>query len=318
MAERDLVGRAPNSGGESKPAAVDVAVRREVGLESKALPTLDALPRPLRNAKFMCGALGILIVTVVAIFGTWLSPHDPLTITPELRLANPSWSHPFGADELGRDLMARVFQGARVSMLVGVLSIAFAVTAGTALGIAAGYFGGLFDDLIMRVMDVIFAFPTILLALTIVAVLGAGITNVIIAISIVSTPGFTRIARGSTLAVKSELYLQAAIAMGSGHLRIMTATILPNIMAPLIVVASLALPGAIIAEAGLSFLGLGHPLPNATWGQLLNSSRDNMAAAPWLVIAPGASLMITVMAFSLFGDAVRDLVDPRLRVGARR
>jgi peptide/nickel transport system permease protein len=276
------------------------------------------LPRPLRNAKFVTGALGISIVTIVAIFGTRLSPNDPLKITPELRLANPSWAHPFGADELGRDLMARVFQGARVSMLVGVLSVAFAVTAGTTLGITAGYFGGFIDDLIMRVMDVIFAFPTILLALTIVAVLGAGITNIIIAISIVSTPAFTRIARGSTLAVKSELYLQAAIAMGAGHFRIMTATILPNITAPLIVVASLALPGAILAEAGLSFLGLGHPLPNATWGQLLNSSRDNMGAAPWLVIAPGASLMMTVMAFSLFGDAVRDIADPRLRAEARR
>ena len=259
-----------------------------------------------------------MIVTIVAIFGPWLSPNDPILITPALRLASPTWAHPFGADELGRDLMARVFQGARVSMLVGVLSVSVSVTAGTALGIVAGYFGGVTDDLIMRVMDVIFAFPTILLALTIVAVLGASLTNVIIAISVVSTPGFTRIARGSTLSVKSELYLEAATAMGAGSLRVMRSTILPNIMAPLIVVASLALPGAIIAEAGLSFLGLGHPLPNATWGQLLNGSRDNMGAAPWLVIAPGAALMMTVMAFSLFGDAVRDLVDPHLRGQSKR
>lgn len=281
-------------------------------------PMRMKLPSPLRNAKFVTGGIGIVIVTIVAIFGPWLSPNDPILITPALRLASPTWAHPFGADELGRDLMARVFQGARVSMLVGVLSVSVSVTAGTALGIVAGYFGGVTDDLIMRVMDVIFAFPTILLALTIVAVLGASLTNVIIAISVVSTPGFTRIARGSTLSVKSELYLEAATAMGAGSLRVMRSTILPNIMAPLIVVASLALPGAIIAEAGLSFLGLGHPLPNATWGQLLNGSRDNMGTAPWLVIAPGAALMMTVMAFSLFGDAVRDLVDPHLRGQSKR
>jgi peptide/nickel transport system permease protein len=264
-----------------------------------------------RDMKLITGGAIILVIVAAAILAPLIAPHDPLELNNDDRLHSPSGKYLLGTDQLGRDTFSRVMFGARTSLMVGMISVGAALIIGTSLGILAGYYGGFIDDVVMRTADVIFAFPAIILALVIISILGASLVNVIIAITLFTTPGIARLARGLTLSAKEQLYVEAARAMGMNPLRIMRRAILPNIAPPLIVVATLQIPGAIIAEAGLSFLGLGTPPPAATWGSMLSRSRVFMQTAPWMTLAPGIAIMLVIIGFALFGDSLRDIFDPR-------
>ena len=262
------------------------------------------------------GTLGaaVCIVTVfMAIFADVLGRYDPFTISRD-RLLAPSSIHWFGTDDIGRDVYSRVVHGSRVSLAVSVVSIGVGTTFGYLVGIVSGYLGGKFDMLAQRVVDVMMAFPAILLALTLVAVMGAGLDKVIIAISVIRIPSAARVARGTVLSVRQNVYIDAARVIGASPIRIMVRHILPNVLAPFLIIATAALGAAILIEASLSYLGLGVPPPTPSWGrELANSAQAYGAVAPWLVIFPGAAIMLLVLAFNLFGDSLRDVWDPRLR-----
>jgi peptide/nickel transport system permease protein len=278
------------------------------------------LLRRMRRVRF--ATLGIAVVALVvflALFAGFLAPHDPIKPDLNRSLEPPGLAHLLGTDDLGRDILSRVIYGARISLLAGVVSVAIALVAGVGLGILSGYWGGWVDDAIMRLMDALLSFPAIVLALAIAAAIGAGLTNVMIAIGIVNTPTFARLARGQTLAVRELDFVGAARVLGAWDLRIMRVHLLPNIAAPLIVQTSLSIAFAILAEASLSFLGFGVKPPEPSWGSMVSMGRGYLQQAPWLVFGPGAAIFITVMGFNFVGDALRDALDPRLsRRFARR
>ena len=253
----------------------------------------------------------VAIAAIAAIAAPVIAPYPPDLPDYVNILAPPSAGHWFGTDELGRDVLARIIYGAQTSLFVGVLSVVVAALAGTVLGLLAGYFGHLVDALIMRVMDVIFAFPSILLALAISAVLGPSLTNAILAIAVVNLPVFARLTRAQTLVVRQLEFVEAKRALGFGTYNILLRTILPNILAPVIVQGSLLFASAIITESYLSFLGLGAQPPTATWGNMLRNAIGFMELAPWLAIFPGAAIFLTVLGCNLLGDGLRDRFDPR-------
>jgi peptide/nickel transport system permease protein len=263
------------------------------------------------------GALGIVIVTIyvlVALFGALgLTPYSPLEQHRIDRLQGPDRTYWMGTDILGRDVASRVIKGGTNSLYVVVFSVALASIAGTTIGVVSAYFGGFTDTLAMRVMDVFFAFPAILLALLVVTVLGSGLRNTVFAIALVYTPIFARVARGPVLFLKRTEFVEAANCLGMRHSRILLRHILPNTVAPIIVQVSLALSWALLTEAGLSFLGLGTPPPEPSWGQMLSESRSIAEIAPWLLFFPGMAIMLSVLGFNLLGDSLRDALDPRLR-----
>lgn len=265
----------------------------------------------VRLAKF---AMVVLLITVVAaIFAPLLAPHDPVKINPPNSLAAPSAKHWLGGDRLGRDQLSRLIFGARVSLIVGLSGVGMAVVAGIAVGTVAGYFGKWMDELLMRIMDALHAFPALVLALGLVAITGGAMVNVIIAIGITMTPGIARLIRSQVLSVKERDYVIASNAIGCSHARIIFYHLIPNSLAPVIVVASLGLGGAILLEASLSFLGLGVKPPTPTWGGMLRFAFETVERAPWLAFAPGAVIFLVVLAFNFMGDALRDTLDPRLR-----
>lgn len=260
------------------------------------------------------GLVVVLLLTVVAGLAPLLSPHDPNQPIFTHILSGPSPLFPMGTDELGRDILSRVIYGARISLWVGFLSVVFGVGIGTLLGSISGYFGGRVDTLIQRVMDSVMAIPFLVLALTIVAMLGSSLSHIILALAIAFTPSTNRVVRGATLSAKENAYVDAARTIGCGNLRVLFRHILPNIFAPIMVVATVYLGSAIIAEASLSFLGMGSPPPNASWGAILSSEgRQYLERAPWIAIFPGVAISIVVLAFNLLGDSLRDVLDPRLR-----
>ncbi|MBX3013080.1 MAG: ABC transporter permease [Caldilineaceae bacterium] len=261
------------------------------------------------------GALGGLIVVLVllmAIFASSVATHDPAAQEAK-RLLPPSIDHFMGTDELGRDVFSRVVFAARTSLYVGVLSVSLAIVLGVTAGVLAGYFGGKVDSVLVGIMDILFAFPTLVLAIVITGLLGPSLTNAMLAIGVVYSPTFARVARGSVLSVKNEAYIEAAHVVGGHQRHIILRHVLPNIMAPLVVMATLSLSLAILAEAGLSFLGLGTQPPDAAWGLMLSQGRKFMEISPGLAIFPGLAIMITVLAFNFLGDGLRDALDPRLR-----
>ena len=261
-------------------------------------------------------AIGLAIVmlyVILAATADLLPLRSPLQIVGANRMAGPSWSMPLGADTFGRDLLSRVVYGARLSLQVAVFSVALALVAGTTLGLIAGYAGGWFDQLIMRTMDVLFAFPTVLLALGVVAALGPNPANVVIAIAIVYTPIFARVVRGPVLAIKEREFVEAARALGARASRVITVHVLPNLMSVVIVQTSIALSWAVLTEASLSFLGLSAQPPAPSWGAMLNEGRQNLELGPHLAIFPGLAIMLAVLGFNLLGDGLRDVLDPRLR-----
>lgn len=268
--------------------------------------------RLFRRPAALAGGVVLLLVILTAIFAPLLAPYDPDAISANLRQA-PSISHPFGTDELGRDVLSRIIYGARVSLRVGLISIGIALVVGTMIGITAGYWGGWLDSFVMRLMDVMLAFPGFLLAIAIVAILGPSLFNVMIAVGIESIPIYARTARGSVLGMKEDEYMIGARAIGASHLRILSRYVLPNIIAPLIVLATIGVGFAILAAAGLSYLGLGAQPPTPEWGAMLSSARSFLRDSWWMATFPGVAIMIVVLALNLFGDGLRDVLDPRLR-----
>lgn len=272
--------------------------------------------RLLRNRSGLIGVVLIALFLMGAIAGALaISPYSPFEQHVKDRLQGPNVNYLLGTDEFGRDVFSRIVRGATNSLRIALLAVAMAGALGTLLGTLAGYVGGAVDNLIMRVMDLFFAFPAILLAMAIVAALGPGSNNTILAIAAVYTPIFARVARGPVLSVKETEFVTAARAVGARDGRILGRHILPNITAPLIVQLSLALSWAILTEAGLSFLGLGSQPPEPSWGSMLSEARLLLEMAPWMAIFPGLAIMLCVLGFNLLGDGLRDVLDPRLRSG---
>ncbi len=262
----------------------------------------------------MFGAGLVLLLVISAVFGPLLAPMDPNAMDFGARFASPSFQHWFGTDDFGRDILSRILYGARVSLQVAIIAVTLATVVGTTLGMIAGYSNNrIVDEIIMRSMDVLFAFPAILLAIAVLAALGKGVTNAMIAIGIVYIPIFARIARGEVLSVKEEEFVEVAHALGARPTRIMLIHILPNILSPIIVEISLSLSFAILAEAALSFFGLGVQPPDASWGRMLSEGRAYLQQSVWLGVFPGLAIMFTVMGFNFLGDGLRDSLDPHLR-----
>ncbi len=277
-------------------------------------PRRDNLLRTLgRQRLAVAGGTIVVLFALMALFGPFLAPYDPLDQDVPNRLAAPGWSHWMGTDEFGRDVFSRLLSGAGISFQVGVVSVGLSGIVGVVFGLIAGYFRGRADAGISLVMDVIFAFPTILLALSLVAVLGSSLTNVMLAIGIVNAPTFYRVVRGSVLSVRQSLYVEAAVSVGTPVATIMRRHIFPNITAPLIVHASLNFAAAVLAEAALSYLGLGNRPPSPSWGLMVSSAYGFLEQAPWATLFPGIAIALIVLGFNLLGDGLRDALDPRLR-----
>ena len=273
-----------------------------------------------RNPVTLVSSVVLVVVAVVTVAANWIVPYGVNDVDVPNALAPPSGSHWLGTDELGRDVLSRVLVATQASMRIAVVSVAFAVVVGVTVGLIAGYRGGWLDAVLMRIVDVMFAFPVLLLALAVVAILGPGVTTTILAIGIVYTPIFARVARASTLGVRTEPYVSVSRAMGAGDLYILRRHILPNIAGPLIVQTSLSLAFAILSEAALSFLGLGIQPPQPSLGRMIFDSQGFVTMAWWMAVFPGAAIFVIVLAFNLFGDGLRDVLDPKQRttIEARR
>jgi peptide/nickel transport system permease protein len=272
-----------------------------------------ALRRLLRRKGAVLGLAIIALFVAAAVLAPWIAPYDPTAQSWTMVRKPPSWLHWLGTDEVGRDTLSRVIFGARASLLAGVISVCLAVGIGVPLGLAAGYLGGLVDGLLSRLTDAMLACPYLILAIALAAFLGPSLGNAMIAIGIATTPIFVRLTRGQVMAVKVEDFVEAARMVGNPRWRIALVHILPNILPSLAVQASLSIAAAIIAEASLSFLGLGQQPPDPSWGSMLNAAQRFLSNAPWLAIFPGVAIFLTVMSFNLLGDGLRDALDPRER-----
>jgi peptide/nickel transport system permease protein len=259
------------------------------------------------------GGLLVLVVLVAAVLAGVAAPYSPTQQDIRNLLRPPSAAHPLGTDELGRDTLTRVMFGAQASLEVGIIAVGISLVVGSALGLVAGYLRGVTDATLMRVMDGLLALPTLVLALAITAMLGPSLNNAMLAIGITGVPIFARLVRGQVLSVRELDFVHAARSLGAGHVRMIGRHILPNVLSPIVVQASLAMPTAILAEAGLSFLGLGVQPPTPSWGAMLNTAKGYLQQDAWLAVAPGTAIFITVLGFNFLGDAVRDALDPRLR-----
>jgi peptide/nickel transport system permease protein len=271
--------------------------------------------RAWRRLKRRKGAMVALVVVVllilIAVLAPLIAPYDPTKTSFTMVRKAPSWAHWFGTDEVGRDILSRIIFGARASLSAGLVSVGIAVGAGVPLGLLAGYAGGWIDAIISRVVDAMLAIPFLILAIALAAFLGPSLSNAMIAIGVTATPVFIRLTRGQTLGAKVEDYVEAARAVGNPHWRIALRHVLPNIVPPLLVQASLAIAGAIIAEAALSFLGLGQQPPAPSWGSMLNTAQRFIAQGPWMAFWPGFAIFFAVLSFNLLGDGLRDALDPR-------
>jgi len=264
-----------------------------------------------RTAGIGAGIVGLVILA--ALLAPLLAPYDPTQQDTRSLLQGPSAAHLLGTDELGRDTLSRAIYGTQVSLQVGIIAVGISLLVGGGLGLVAGYLRGMTDAVIMRVMDGLLAFPTLVLALAITAMLGPSLNNAMIAIGVTGVPLFARLVRGQVLAVRGLDYIQAAQSLGAEHGRIMVRHILPNILAPIVVQASLNMPAAILAEAGLSFLGLGIQPPTPSWGAMLNTAKGYLQRSVWTAIVPGTAIFVAVLGFNFLGDAIRDALDPRLK-----
>jgi peptide/nickel transport system permease protein len=276
-------------------------------------PGLGALRRLSRNTGATVGALLLVALIAVALLAPVLAPRDPVRINPPDALKPPGNDFWFGTDQFGRDVFSRVIWGARISLRVGVIAVLISVGGGVPLGLAAGYYGGWLDMAVMRLIDLLLAFPGILLALVVVTILGPGLSNVMLAVGIYGIPSYARVVRGSVLVVRGQPFVEAAQALGCPTVRVVVRHLLPNVVAPIIVLSSLNVAGAILTSAALSFLGLGAQPPTPEWGALLNAGRDWVRDAWWLTTFPGLAIMLTVLAINMLGDGLRDVLDPQLR-----
>ncbi|EST54441.1 diguanylate cyclase [Brevibacillus panacihumi W25] len=267
-----------------------------------------------KNKRAMVGFWMVVFCVAVALLAPWVAPYDPIEQNMQIMLEGPSLNHPFGTDEFGRDILSRIIHGTQISLMTGIVGVLIAVILGVALGTISGYFGGLADTLIMRIMDIFMAFPSFLLALAIVSVLGPGMINVMIAIGIFSVPTFARLSRSSVISIKDKEYIEAVKAMGGSHLHIIIKHVIPNSIAPIIVLSSMRIATAIITAAGLSFLGMGAQPPTPEWGAMLSTGREYLRVAPHVSTMPGLAIMFLVLGFNMLGDGLRDALDPKMKL----
>jgi peptide/nickel transport system permease protein len=280
---------------------------------ANAKPWRRAVRRLVKRRGAMVGAVVVLFFVLVAVAAPLIAPYDPVATSWSAVRKPPSPEHWLGTDEIGRDVLSRVIFGARASLLAGVISVCISLACGVPIGLVSGYVGGFLDGLLMRITDALLACPFLILAIALAAFLGPSLTNAMIAIGVSAMPAFIRLTRAQVLNAKVEDYVEAARAVGNPHRRIVLRHILPNILAPIMVQATLAIAAAIIAEASLSFLGLGQQPPAPSWGSMLNTAKNFLEQAPWMAMWPGAAIFAVVLAFNLFGDGLRDALDPRHR-----
>ncbi|WP_040979609.1 nickel transporter permease [Oceanobacillus jeddahense] len=267
-----------------------------------------------KNKRAIIGLWIVVFFIILAIFAPLIAPYDPIEQNMAIMLESPSLEHLLGTDEFGRDILSRILYGAQISLAIGVVGVFIAVIIGVILGTISGYFGGFIDNLIMRIMDIFMAFPSFLLALAIVSVLGPGMINVMIAIGIFSIPNFSRISRSAVISIKNMEYIEATKAMGGHDFRIIIKHVIPNCISPIIVIASMQIATAIITAAGLSFLGMGAQPPTPEWGAMLSSGREYLRVAPHVSTIPGLAIMFLVLGFNMLGDGIRDALDPKMKV----
>ncbi|HEX4235954.1 MAG TPA: ABC transporter permease [Caldimonas sp.] len=294
-------------------AVLDLARADRARLSSEAGAWRRAWRRLRRRPSAMAGLIVACAFVVAALLAPWLAPFDPIETSWSAIRQAPSAAHWFGTDEVGRDVLSRVLWGTRASLLAGVVSVSISLALGVPIGLAAGFAGGFVDALISRITDAFLACPFLILAIALAAFLGPNLTNAMIAIGVSATPIFVRLTRGQVINVKVEDYIEAARALGNSPFRIAWRHVLPNILAPVLVQATLAIAAAVIAEASLSFLGLGQQPPAPSWGSMLNVAKNYVDNAPWMAIWPGLAIFFLVLSFNLFGDGLRDALDPRQR-----
>lgn len=266
-----------------------------------------------RNKRGTIGFLMVVAFIIIAVFAPWLAPHSPFTQNATEAMNSPSLNHLLGQDRYGRDILSRIIHGARISLMIGFFGVVISVVVGSGIGTLTGYIGGKFDTFVMRLIDILMAFPGFLLALAIISVLGPGLVNVIIAIGVFSVPAFTRVSRSTVSSVKNNEYIEAAHAMGASHFSIIFKHIIPNSMAPVMVLATMRIATALLTAAGLSFLGLGAQPPAPEWGAMLSEGRDFLQSAPHISMIPGLAIMFVVLGFNMFGDGLRDVMDPNMK-----
>lgn len=283
----------------------------EIIAPSVPVRTRTGWERLLREPSALIGGGIVLVFALMAVFAPWVAPYDPNASDWSAIRLGPTLAHPFGTDDLGRDVLSRIIFGARASLAAGFLSVAIALAFGVPFGLIAGYFGGVVDILISRLTDALLACPFLVLAIALAAFLGPSLQNAMIAIGISAMPIFVRLARGQTLIVREEDYVSAVVSLGASHRKVIVSHILPNIMPPLVVQATLTTAIAVLAEASLAFLGLGQAPPDPSWGSMLDSARQFLVEAPWMAIWPGLAIVVVVIGFNLLGDALNDVLNPR-------
>jgi peptide/nickel transport system permease protein len=289
----------------ASPFVADVAAQRR--------PRGRSLRPLVRNPLVLGGLVLVVCFLLVAIFASQIAPSDPIAMAPAEAMSGPSLAHPFGTDRFGRDVLSRTIHGTRTSLFIGVGSILIAALVGTLVGLVAGYFGGWVDNVLGRIMDVFFTFPSLILAIAISVALGLGTQNALLAIAVTYWPAFARVVRGATIAERHKDYVEAARVVGASGARVMRHHLLPNVLSPIIVQFTVAISQAIIIESSLSYLGLGTQPPTPSWGTMINEGRTFLATAPWISVFPGLGIMGAVLAFNLLGDGLRDVLDPRSR-----
>jgi peptide/nickel transport system permease protein len=269
--------------------------------------------RLLRDPRIAIGIGFLLVLCLLSALAPYIVPYDPLKIAPQENLQPPSFRHLFGTDNMGRDVFSRVLYGTRYSLVLGLVAVTISGTLGTLLGLISGFWGGVIDSLLARIVDVGLAFPSILLALLVISVVGPGLPSVVLAIGVSSTPPFVRVVRGCVLVVKEATFVEAARALGMGNLRLLIKHILPEVFAPALTMATLGLAGAIFSASSLSFLGFGARPPTPEWGAMISAARHQLRAAWWISTFPGLAIMISVLIINMLGDGLRDMLDPKLR-----
>jgi len=274
----------------------------------------DSLIQMLRtNRTAALGAIMIAIFALAAIFAPWVAPYDPIAMNLAERLQAPSWQHWFGTDEIGRDMLSRIIYGGQISLMIGLVPSFISLVIGTILGLISGYVGGFVDSVIMRLADIVLAFPSLLLAMVVMYIMGASTFNLFIALSIINWASIARVVRAQTLSLKEKDFIEAARSMGVRRVTIMLRHILPNCLANMIVLFTMAIPAAIMSEASLSFLGVGAQPPTPSWGLMVSQGKQYANHCPWLILAPGFTVLVIVMAFNFLGDGLRDAIDPYLK-----
>src|SRR6056297_2270619 len=288
-------------------------IKKKNIMKKNTNPWFEAWRRLLQSKIGIAGLAVIIFLIIVALLAPVLAPYDPFEQNILTRYKAPSAEHLLGTDEMGRDILSRIIYGSRISLQVGLFSISIALITGVFLGLLAGYYGGFWDMLIMRIMDIMLAFPAILLAIAIVAILGPQLRNAMLAIGIINIPRFARVVRSSAISIKESEYILAAKMMGASDVRIIFFHLLPNAMAPLIVQTTLSIATAILEAAALSFLGLGAQPPTPEWGAMLSDARSSLQRAPWVATFPGIAIILGVLGFNLLGDGLRDALDPKMK-----